>query len=179
MTRKEYGIETQDQSYGQKGLVCSVSTLQPNEIATQRFLKTGPLALLPLWGAYSSIVWSCPDEMCEELQALSDSQFVDRLNKAFRDPSDAPELGRLQDKILPASVKDRQFELPPLVDAVHTKRFAFPLMLQNSKDYVGHRMALIGDAAHRVHPLAGQGLNLGLSDVAYLSNVVLAAKKGG
>ena len=69
--------------------------------------------------------------------------------------------------------------MPPLVDAVHTKRFAFPLALQNANNYVGHRMALVGDAAHRVHPLAGQGLNLGLSDVAYLSNVILSAKKGG
>lgn len=69
--------------------------------------------------------------------------------------------------------------MPPLVDAVHTKRFAFPLALQNANSYVGHRMALVGDAAHRVHPLAGQGLNLGLSDVAYLSNVILSAKKGG
>ena len=67
MTRNGYGIETQEHSYGQKGLVCSVSTMQPNEIAFQRFMKTGPLALLPLWGAYSSIVWSCPDSMCEEL----------------------------------------------------------------------------------------------------------------
>ena len=117
--------------------------------------------------------------MCQELQDLDDAQFIDALNKAFRDPSDAPDLGRLGDKVLPRSVKDRQFEMPPLVDAVHTKRFAFPLMLQNANSYVGHRMALVGDAAHRVHPLAGQGLNLGLSDVAYLSNVILSAKKGG
>ena len=81
--------------------------------------------------------------------------------------------------MLPRKLKARQFEMPPIVDAVHTKRFAFPLVLQNANQYVSHRMALVGDAAHRVHPLAGQGLNLGLSDVAYLSNVLLKAKKGG
>ena len=68
--------------------------------------------------------------------------------------------------------------MPPLADSV-TKRYAFPLVFSNAKSYVGHRMALIGDAAHRVHPLAGQGLNLGLSDVAYLANTIIAAKKGG
>ena len=129
MTRNGYGIKTTDQSYGQKGLVCSVSTLQPNEIAFQRFLKTGPLALLPLWGAYSSIVWSCPEDMCQELQEMDEASFVERLNKAFRNPSDAPDLGRLGDKLLPRKLKERQFEMPPIVDALHTKRFAFPLEL--------------------------------------------------
>lgn len=117
--------------------------------------------------------------MCQELQDLDEGAFIERLNEAFRLPSEVPELGRLGDKILPKSMKERSFEMPPLIDAVHTKRFAFPLVLQNSKQYVGHRMALVGDAAHRVHPLAGQGLNLGLSDVAYLSNAVISAKKGG
>ena len=83
MTRTSYGLETTGHSYGQKGLVCSVSTLQPNEIAFQRFLKTGPLALLPLWGSYSSIVWSCPDDMCKELQDLSEEEFIDRINNAL------------------------------------------------------------------------------------------------
>ncbi len=92
-------------------------------------MKTGPLALLPLWGAYSSIVWSCPDQMCQELQDLDDADFVSRLNEAFRNPSEAPDLGRLGDKVLPRSLKDRQFEMPPIVDAVHTKRFAFPLVM--------------------------------------------------
>ena len=110
---------------------------------------------------------------------MSDDQFIERLNNAFRKPSDAPDLGRYGDKVLPRQLKDKQFEMPPIVDAVHTKRFAFPLVFQNAESYVGHRMALIGDAAHRIHPLAGQGLNLGLSDVAYLSNALVAAKKGG
>ena len=117
--------------------------------------------------------------MCQELQDMSDSDFINALNKAYRDPSAAPDIGRLPDKILPRDIKKRNFEAPPLVCNVNTKRYAFPLNLTNSKQYAGHRMALIGDAAHRVHPLAGQGLNLGLSDVAYLSNAILKGKKGG
>lgn len=62
---------------------------------------------------------------------------------------------------------------------VKTGRYAFPLTLTHTNDCVDHRMALIGDAAHRIHPMAGQGLNLGLSDVAYLSNTIIGAKKSG
>ena len=80
---------------------------------------------------------------------------------------------------MPKQLKKRQFETPPLIHQLDTKRYAFPLALQMAANSVSHRMALIGDAAHSVHPLAGQGLNLGISDVAYLSNVILKAKKGG
>ena len=177
MTRSSYGLETTGHSYGQKGLVCSVSTLQPNEIAFQRFLKTGPLAVLPLWGSYSSIVWSCPDDMCKELQDLPEEDFIDRINEVLQAPSE--KLGAVPDRVLPKQLKKRQFETPPLIHQLDTKRYAFPLALQMAANSVSHRMALIGDAAHSVHPLAGQGLNLGISDVAYLSNVILKAKKGG
>lgn len=76
-------------------------------------------------------------------------------------------------------MKARNFEYPPLVEALGTKRFAFPLVLSHAEELVQHRLALVGDAAHRVHPLAGQGLNLGLTDVAYLANVILKAKRQG
>ena len=81
--------------------------------------------------------------------------------------------------IIPEQLKSLEFELPPLITEIKTKRFAFPLTLTNSDEYVSHRMALIGDAAHRIHPMAGQGLNLGLSDVAFLANNIIKAKNGG
>ena len=66
-----------------------------------------------------------------------------------------------------------------MIDKVNTKRFAFPLILQKSHSYAAESMALIGDAAHRIHPMAGQGLNLGITDVAYLANSIVKAKKSG
>lgn len=134
--------------------------------------------MLPLWDNYSSIVWSLPEDLCEELQSIPEKDFIDRLNMAYHAPSEAP-IGGLFDKVLPKQIKGRGFEHPPLIDALHTKRFAFPLTLSHANSLASYRMALLGDAAHRIHPLAGQGLNLGLSDVAYLSNVIVKALKEG
>jgi 2-polyprenyl-6-methoxyphenol hydroxylase-like FAD-dependent oxidoreductase len=72
LTRTEYGIGTWGQSYHAKGLVCTVRTLQPHTIAFQRFLKTGPLAILPLWEDYSSIVWSLPSDLCQKMQDMDE-----------------------------------------------------------------------------------------------------------
>lgn len=150
--------------------------MRPNTIAYQRFLKSGPLAVLPLWDNYSSIVWSCPPELCKEIQELSESSFVERLNHALQKTSDRP-FGGIN--ILPKSQRLTQFEHPPIIDKVLTRRYAFPLILQHSDKYAADRMALIGDAAHRIHPMAGQGLNLGITDVAYLANSIVKAKKSG
>lgn len=79
-TRSDYKIGSWGYSYNQNGLVCTVETVRPNEIAFQRFLRTGPVALLPLWGNFSSIVWSCPPDVCKDLQDLTESEFVERLN---------------------------------------------------------------------------------------------------
>ena len=82
-TREEYGIKSTGFSYEQSGIVCTVSSVRPNTIAFQRFMKTGPLAVLPLWDNYSSIVWSCPPELAKELSDLNDQEFIDELNKAL------------------------------------------------------------------------------------------------
>jgi ubiquinone biosynthesis monooxygenase Coq6 len=156
-----------------------VQSLQPNTIAFQRFLKSGPLAVLPLWGPYSSIVWSLPSHICDELQNSTEEHFISELNKALKSPSDAPALGALPDRLLPKLVKHNNFETPPLIKSLKTKRYTFPLVLSHADQLASHRMALLGDSAHRVHPMAGQGLNLGLTDVAYLSNCILKSKREG
>ena len=135
--------------------------------------------MLPLWGPYSSIVWSLPNDLCDELLNSSEEYFITQLNKALKSPSDAPALGALPDRMLPGSIKHNNFETPPLIKSLQTKRYSFPLVLSHADNLASHRMALLGDAAHRVHPLAGQGLNLGLTDVAYLSNCILKSKREG
>ena len=171
MTRREHKISTSGYGYNQNGLVCTIETLQPSTTAYQRFLRTGPVAMLPLWGNYSSIVWTCPPDKNKALKDLSDKQFCDDLNNVFHSESDVSWLGGF----LPQDDHSK----PPLVTGVSSERYSFPLSLSYANSLTSYRMALVGDAAHRIHPLAGQGLNLGLTDVAYLSNTLIKAKNGG
>ena len=148
------GIGTRGRDYAQRAVVAHVATERAHErTAWQRFLPTGPLALLPLADGRSSIVWSLPDEEAQRVLALSDADFMAELGVAsdFR-------LGRI---------------------AATTRRAAFPLRLQLAESYQAERFVLLGDAAHAVHPLAGQGVNLGLRDVVELRDVLLAARDAG
>lgn len=81
--------------------------------------------------------------------------------------------------MIPDYFKSQHFEKPPLITDLSTPRYSFPLSLRVANKCASHRMALIGDAAHRIHPMAGQGLNLGISDVDYLINTIIKAKEGG
>lgn len=148
------GIETQGRDYAQRGVVAHVTTERPHEgTAWQRFLGTGPLALLPLADGRSSIVWSLPEPEAQRVMALDDQAFLHELGVAsdFR-------LGRI---------------------TASTPRAAFPLKLQLARHYQAERLVLLGDAAHAVHPLAGQGVNLGLRDVAELRDTLVAAREAG
>ena len=141
-------IETSGWSFAQTAIVATIKSEHPHEhTAFQRFLHTGPLAFLPLDDSHtSSIVWSADTERARELLALSDDDFISELEMAFEN-----RLGKLE---------------------LNSQRAAFPLSLMHVEHTIAHRIALIGDAAHRVHPLAGQGLNLGLADVAALAEVL-------
>jgi 2-octaprenyl-3-methyl-6-methoxy-1,4-benzoquinol hydroxylase len=149
------GFEIDRHDYAQKGVVAYIASERPHEdTAWQRFLPTGPLAMLPCTrgddGAHlSSIVWTLPDAEADRLLALDPGLFAIELTNAFEG-----RLGRL---------------------ALHSNRAAFPLRRQLAKDYAKGRVLLLGDAAHVVHPLAGQGVNLGLRDVAGLVELIETA----
>lgn len=144
------GIGVRDRDYGQRGVVAYVATERPHrDTAWQRFLPTGPLAFLPCADGSSSIVWTLPDDEAARVQALDDDGFADALTRAF----DA-RLGRAK----------------PL-----SPRVGFPLRRRLSARALAGRVLVLGDAAHVVHPLAGQGVNLGLRDVAALRDLVAAA----
>lgn len=145
--RQLMGIETAGHAYHQDALVAHVATERAHErTAWQRFLPGGPLALLPLEGGRSSLVWSVPRDQARSLQALDAHAFGEALTAA----SDAV-LGTCR-------------LTSPLA--------AFPLSLQHALHYVADRTVLLGDAAHVVHPMAGQGLNLGLLDCATFIEVL-------
>ncbi|MBL8299773.1 MAG: UbiH/UbiF/VisC/COQ6 family ubiquinone biosynthesis hydroxylase [Rhodanobacteraceae bacterium] len=133
--------------YDQHALVAHVRTERPHEqTAWQRFLPGGTLAFLPLADGRCSIVWSLPPEECRRLREIEESLFLQELGCAF------------------------DFRLGPVLST--SARAEFPLRLLLADRYIAPRFALIGDAAHQVHPLAGQGVNLGLRDVAALVDAI-------
>lgn len=151
--RQQIGIDVSQHDYLQKALVATVHTASPHQqIARQVFLETGPLAFLPLASSNtSSIVWSLPTTDADYLKTLSVDLFKQKLMHAFD--------GRLGE----------------IVDV--EQRFTFPLKHQQANQYVKSRVALIGDAAHTIHPLAGQGVNMGLLDACSLADVIRHAQK--
>ncbi|MFO1401457.1 MAG: FAD-dependent monooxygenase [Steroidobacteraceae bacterium] len=148
--RTGLGLEPRLRPYGQRAIVATVATAEAHTAtAWQRFLGTGPLALLPLFDGRCSIVWSARDPLAGELMALDDATFARRFTAAS---------GAVLGEVRLAS-----------------RRLAFPLRSLALREYVRPRCALVGDAAHVVHPLAGQGMNLGLLDAAALCDAVAAA----
>lgn len=145
--RQQAGIGVRRNPYRMSGVVATVRTRFPHEdTAWQRFNDEEIVAFLPLADGRSSIVWSMPDYAAGEVLALDDAEFSERLDQSFG--------GRLGG-----------------ITAVEP-RFVFPLVGRQANDYVHGRLVLLGDAAHTIHPLAGQGLNLGFGDVRALLDVL-------
>ncbi len=157
--RAQAGFEMREWDYEHSAIAFTVQTTAPHQrTAWQRFLPEGPLAFLPLADSgdsqrFCSIVWSAEPDYAEQLLALEDDEFCRQLASAFEN-----RLGNI---------------------AAVSRRFAFPLRQRHAVDYVKPGLALIGDAAHTIHPLAGQGINLGLQDVRVLSEELLGAAQRG
>jgi 2-octaprenyl-3-methyl-6-methoxy-1,4-benzoquinol hydroxylase/2-octaprenylphenol hydroxylase len=149
--RDRLGIAVRERDYHQRAIVAHVATERAHQAtAWQRFLPGGTLAFLPLADGRSSIVWSVPEREAARLLALDDAAFCAELGAAF------------------------DFRLGRIVAT--TPRAALPLRLRLAERYLAPRAVLVGDAAHVVHPLAGQGVNLGLRDVAELVATLTAAR---
>lgn len=152
--REQLGIQTVQRDYRQTAIIANVSTDKPhNNVAYERFTDSGPLALLPMTEQRSALVWTVHADQSETVLGLDDDEFLRRLQERF-----GYRLGRFSK-----------------VGARH----AFPLQLLQAKESVRTRLALMGNAMHTLHPIAGQGFNLGLRDVATLVDVVLDARSSG
>ncbi|KAJ2953217.1 hypothetical protein O0L34_g794 [Tuta absoluta] len=175
-------------NYDQMGVVATLHLAEEthNTTAWQRFLPTGPVALLPLDSTRSSLVWSTTLDHAKDLLRLPEEQFVDALNDALwkqypRSSSVDACMSWLSSALKKVGLPDgAQRQLPPSIMGIAAgSRAAFPLGFGHSTRYVAHGVALVGDAAHRVHPLAGQGVNLGFGDVKDLTELLANALYSG
>jgi 2-octaprenyl-3-methyl-6-methoxy-1,4-benzoquinol hydroxylase len=152
--RQAAGIGVTQWDYDQHALVASVQTgYGQQDITWQQFTPTGPLAFLPLGGNHASLVWYGKPDTLKALMALDDAAFLQQVERTF-----------------PASLGQ--------IDKLFA-RGSFPLRRQHAQRYVGEGVALVGDAAHMIHPLAGQGVNIGLLDAAALAEVIVQAQSCG
>src|SRR5271166_1041256 len=152
--RRAAGIRTFERRYRQTGIVTTAHHDRPHRgIAVEHFLSAGPFAILPMTGNFSSIVWTESAELAQRLIALPDAAFAAELAARFGDFLGAVE------------------PVGP--------RWAYPLAVMLAENYRACRLALVGEAAHVIHPIAGQGLNLGIRDVAVLAELVIDARRLG
>jgi 2-octaprenyl-6-methoxyphenol hydroxylase len=153
-TRALAGIGTLRWDYDQTGMVATIGHALPHHgLAIERFFASGPFAILPMTGNRSSIVWAADNRLARDLIGLDDAEFMDELAERFGD-----QLGALQ-----------------LVGP----RWHYPLSMVQADRYTAARLALVGDAARAIHPIAGQGWNLALRDVAALAELAIDAKRLG
>ncbi|XWS09117.1 hypothetical protein CRYUN_Cryun40dG0058400 [Craigia yunnanensis] len=178
--RELAGFRTIGWNYSQNAIICTVEHAVENHCAWQRFLPTGPIALLPIGDKFSNIVWTMNPKESSEFKSMSEDDFLKAVNYALDFGYGPHHTSSLLGNAnifswlkgdISRSANDC-FEIPPKVVKLASERMAFPLSLRHANDYASKRVVLIGDAAHTVHPLAGQGVNLGFGDASTLSSVI-------
>jgi 2-octaprenyl-6-methoxyphenol hydroxylase len=153
-TREKLGIQTLTVPYGQTAIVCTIAHSEPHDgLALERFLPIGPFAVLPMQHNRSSLVWTESADRAAMMLKLDDAEFVEEIARRVG--------GYLGDISLAGP------------------RFSYPLTLVHAAHYATHRAVLVGDAAHGIHPIAGQGVNLGFRDVAVLAEILTEAHRLG
>ncbi len=187
--RKFAGIPSRGWDYDRHGVVATVKLSREKSYnptsntatAYQRFLPSGPIALLPLPGDYATIVWTTTPVQAALLKSLSHTDISAMMNAAFRlEPVDINYMfsipsGQVSELSWRSSITHPPSPSPltPLIESVHPRSLAsFPLRFRHADTYISSRLALIGDAAHTIHPLAGQGLNMGLGDAQALADTI-------
>ncbi len=153
--RELAGIKTLSSKYDQSAIVCTVEHEKPhNGTAQERFLPVGPFAILPMKGGHhSSLVWTEKSELVPYFMVMDEKEFTNHMKERFTDY-----LGKLE---------------------VIGPRYSYPLSISYAKDMIAKRIALVGDAAHTIHPIAGQGLNLGLRDIEALLELIVEYRNLG
>ena len=149
--RQTLGIKTTDWDYQQTAVIANITSQFPHHhVAYERFTDSGPIAVLPISAGRCAIVWTCANDKVETIMALDDGAFISAFQQKF---------GHRLGRFLKVGVRQ-----------------AYPLRLVHAREQVRPRLALIGNAAHSLHPIAGQGFNLGLRDVATLAEIISAAQ---
>ncbi|KAK6138504.1 hypothetical protein DH2020_027752 [Rehmannia glutinosa] len=174
------GINSTGWKYSQNAIICTVQHTDENRCAWQRFLPNGPIALLPIGDNFSNIVWTMNPDESSDRKSMSEVDFVKEVNSALDNgygphPKSQLSGGAAAFSWLTADTTlsaNECFEVPPKVTKLASERMVFPLSLNHANSYALKRVALIGDAAHTVHPLAGQGVNMGFGDAFSLSKVI-------
>ncbi|PRQ17534.1 putative FAD-binding domain, ubiquinone biosynthesis hydroxylase UbiH/COQ6 [Rosa chinensis] len=178
--RELAGFKTTGWKYSQNAIICTVEHHAENRCAWQRFLPTGPIALLPIGDNFSNIVWTMNPEEATDRKSMVEDDFVKAVNSAldygFGPHPKSSNFGSggifSWFKTDTTICANECFKVPPKVMKLASERMVFPLSLMHANNYVSKHVVLIGDAAHTVHPLAGQGVNLGFGDAFSLSRII-------